>query len=177
MNETDRDEVQSEWVSVELSDGSDESSQICVSLRQLQKRRGCSNLLLTDVLETMRPYLRCLGPRRYTDADKRMQAEAGVVCYELHGCAECNTYVYPPTTTIVRCPKCNASRYKSAQNKKANEMIYYFPVTARLKALMRTKKFNGRFRSFSFFVSYINLFACMQITSITSCSASRIPTT
>ena len=49
------------------------SADVCVSLRQLQYRRGCSNALLEDVLETMRPYLQCLAPRNFSDEDKKMQ--------------------------------------------------------------------------------------------------------
>ena len=61
------------WV---IIDGSDQSEEVCVSLRQLQYRRGCSNILLEDVLETMQPFLRCLGPRKITDKDKKMQVQA-----------------------------------------------------------------------------------------------------
>ena len=61
------------WVKIPSTVGADQSAEVCVSLRQLQNRRGCSNALLEDVLQTMAPYLRCLGPAKITDADKKMQ--------------------------------------------------------------------------------------------------------
>ena len=70
------------WVRIPSTDGLDQSEEVCVSLRQLQYRRGCSNALLEDVLQTMQPYLRCLGPRKITDKDKKMQVHSKrVVCY------------------------------------------------------------------------------------------------
>ena len=113
------------------------------SLRQLQRRRGCSHILLQDVLDTMRPYLCCLGPRVYTQKDKEVQKEAGVICLELHGCVRANCdFVFPPEDdTILQCPRCQHPRYIDVAKKKAHEMVYYFPITARLKALMQTQKF------------------------------------
>ena len=89
----------------------------------------------------MRPYLRCLGPRRYTQKDKQLQKEAGVICLELHGCANCD-FVFPPEDeAMLHCPKCQQARYVDVASKKAQEMVYYFPIAERLKALMQAEKF------------------------------------
>ena len=61
------------WFKIPSVIGADQSAEVCVSLRQLQHRRGCSNALLEDVLQTLSPYLRCFGPAKITDEDKRMQ--------------------------------------------------------------------------------------------------------
>lgn len=136
------DNDQSVWIRVPATADADQSAaKICVSLRQLQRRRGCSHVLLQDVLETMRPYLRCLGPGRYTDADKKLQTEAGVFCHELHGCVGCNNYVFPHDDKSLRCPNCLAARYADVTKKEPNEMIYYFPIAERMQALMQTKRF------------------------------------
>ena len=138
-------EDQSIWVSVPTTADADQSTavKICVSLRQLQRRRGCSNVLLQDLLQTMRPYLRCLGPRCYTAQDKQMQKESGVVCLQLHGCSNCDDFVFPPDDeTMLRCPKCDAERYIDAEKKTPKEMVYYFPIAGRLKALLKVGKFD-----------------------------------
>ena len=138
------EEDQSIWVQVPSTVEENQlATRICISLRQLQRRRGCSNLLLQDVLATMRPYLRCLGPRNYTNKDKRMLAEAGVVCLRLHGCTGCNDFVFPVDDLgMLHCPKCAAFRYFDATCKKPKEMVYFFPITPRLKALMKLGKFS-----------------------------------
>ena len=61
------------WFKIPSTVKGDQSAEVCVSLRQLQRRRGCSNALLEDVLQTLSPYLRCLGPAKITDEDKKMQ--------------------------------------------------------------------------------------------------------
>ena len=61
------------WLQIPATVVGDQSAEICVSLRQLQRRRGCSNVLLEDVLQTMSPFLRCLGPTKITAEDKKMQ--------------------------------------------------------------------------------------------------------
>ena len=71
----EEEEIIDNWVSIPPTVDLDQSHEVCVSLRQLQYRRGCSNVLLEDVLQTMQPYLRCLGPRRITDKDKKMQVQ------------------------------------------------------------------------------------------------------
>ena len=61
------------WLEIPATVIGDQSAKICVSLRQLQRRRGCSNALLEDVLRTMSPYLRCLGPAKINAEDKKMK--------------------------------------------------------------------------------------------------------
>ena len=74
------EENKSNWVKIDVTDGDDQS--VCVSLRQLQHRRGCSNALLQEVLDTMRPYLRCLAPAKITAKDKKMQVrQVFLLCY------------------------------------------------------------------------------------------------
>ena len=135
---------QSFWVKMPLADKDSldekDAPQICVSLRQLQVRRGCSNVLLQDVLDTMRPYLRCLGPRVYTEEDKRMKREAGVVCHELHGCPKCD-HIFLPPSKLRHCPTCNHPRYDDFGE--PNEVVWYFPIKERLRSLLRTKNFSG----------------------------------
>ena len=70
-DEDDNDTVY--WCKIPSTVNTDQSAEVCVSLRQLQRRRGCSNALLKDVLQTLSPYLRCFGPAKITDEDKRMQ--------------------------------------------------------------------------------------------------------
>lgn len=61
-----------DWVKIPITVDQNQSEGICVSLRQLQYRRGCTNMMLEDILETMRPYLRCLVPSSFAKHDKEM---------------------------------------------------------------------------------------------------------
>ena len=78
----DEDEIGDDnWVRIPQTVVKDQSSAVCVSLRQLQYRRGCSNVLLDDVLQTMRPYLLCFGPATVTAEDKKMQVFQYIFCF------------------------------------------------------------------------------------------------
>lgn len=134
-DETDSDY----WLKIPATVIGDQSAEICVSLRQLQHRRGCSNALLEDVLRTMSPYLQCLGPAKITEEDKKMQKQSGVESWPLDGCVECNNFIFLPNDKRTECPFCGAKRYKT--NGEAKERIWYFPIKRRLMALMKLKSF------------------------------------
>ena len=136
----EEDEDTNDWVKVPLTAGLDQSSaEVCVSLRHLQHRRGCSNVLLEDILDTMRPYLRVLAPRKYTEEDKKMQREAGVESMALDGCTGCD-FIFLPKDSRDRCPSCGESRYLPCGEPK--ERVWYFPIGKRLSALMQLKSFS-----------------------------------
>ena len=138
IGEEDEDEV-IDWVKIPLTESGDQS--ICVSLRQLQHRRGCSNALLDEVLEIMRPYLRSMGPGKYTEEDQKMQKEAGVHSMGLNGCPndKCDGFIFLPKDPRKRCPWCGHPRYSTCG--KPLERVWYFPIKERLLALMRLPAF------------------------------------
>lgn len=75
-------------------------------------------------------------------ADRNLQAEAGVKCIVLHGCNKvlgngdhCQ-HVYVSQDKRDTCPKCGHRRYKINSNQ-PNEKVYWFPLQPRLKALLK----------------------------------------
>ena len=75
-----------------------------------------------------------------------LQAEAGVQYIILHGCAKCDRYVYVPADKRDTCPHvnedgqvCGEPRYDTCGEPK--ERVFYFPLTPKLNALMKCKKY------------------------------------
>ena len=141
LHPQDCEKEDDDWIRIPLTakiSGLDQSNlNLCLSLRQLQHRRGCTNVLLEDMFEVMRPYLRCLSSVNFKSADKKMQEEAGVECIKLNGCVGCNAFIFLPNDRRHICPKCGVGRYFESGD--AKEEVYYFPMMKRLQSLMKTK--------------------------------------
>lgn len=71
--------------------------------------------------------------------DKKMQQVAGAKMLRLNGCPQCKKHVYVPSSKRKSCPRCGAARFDTDGN--AKELVYYFPVASKLKALMKTPSY------------------------------------
>ena len=79
------------------------------------------------------------------EADRVMRDVSGAKKITLHGCVgkhngQACQHVYGPMDTRRRCPVCNHDRYKDNTNT-ANEIVYYFPIRERLRALLQLPNF------------------------------------
>ena len=73
-------------------------------------------------------------------ADRHLTEDSGVEKLVLHGCVHCHKHVFGPKDKSPNCPKCGGSRYKP-DSRIANEVVYYFPLEKRIKALLRLPNF------------------------------------
>ena len=73
-------------------------------------------------------------------ADRHLTEDSGVEKQVLHGCVHCHKHVFGPKDKSPNCPKCGGSRYKPG-SRIVNEVVYYFPLEKRLKALLRLPNF------------------------------------
>ncbi len=108
-------------------------------MRRLQQKCKLSQLQIDCIVKMMVKF--GLGSVDFQSADRKMQLESGVEMIVLHGCVHKDEdgqvcqHVFGPQDERSRCPKCNHSRYKE-NGRTPNEVVYYFPLEKRLKALM-----------------------------------------
>ena len=110
-----------------------------VSVRHLQQKCKLSQLQTDCIIKMMQKF--GLGNVDLRSADRKMHSESGVEMIVLHGCVHVDEddnvcqHVFGPQDKRTRCPKCNHPRYK-ANGREPNEVVYWFPLKSRLKALM-----------------------------------------
>ena len=57
----------------------------------------------------------------------------------LNGCPQCKKHVYVPWSKRKSCPRCGTARFDT--DGKPKELVYYFPVRSKLKALLKTPSY------------------------------------
>ena len=80
------------------------ADELCVDLRRLQQRSGCSDKTCDDILRTFSKYLSLDAPINFRKQDKKLQEFAGATVLRLNGCPRCNKHVYLPTDGDASCP-------------------------------------------------------------------------
>ena len=112
-----------------------------LEVRCLQQKCKLSQLQTDCVVKLLKK--RGCGPINLNSTDKKMQAEAGIMKVELHGCTHVDEengdhcqHVYGPEDERRECPKCGHPRY-AENGTTPNEKIYWFPLQPRLEALFR----------------------------------------
>ena len=110
---------------------------------RFQSRYNASSSQLKGFLDLLKGEL---GPLLNIDAelpstvgvaDKALSHQAGVEVVQLHGCTGCHQHVWLESDQGQKCPRCGAGRLDS-ETKKPKEVVYHFPLAARLQALLRT---------------------------------------
>lgn len=91
VNEDDKKPI---WFPV-VGGGLTKEDMLCVDIRRLQQRSGCSDVTCKEVLQMFKQYLGDL-PTGFRSVDKKMQKAAGASVLRLHGCMQCNQHVYHP---------------------------------------------------------------------------------
>ena len=113
---------------------------VCRALRSFQNETSCSTRHLQRMLEKFAPYFANQVPSTVKKADKILQTDAGANYETLNGCVGDNCeHVFGQADVATHCPNCNTSRYKN--NGSPKEVVFYFPLKARLEALVRTKRY------------------------------------
>ena len=56
---------------------------------------------------------------------------------KLHGCVECNNYIWDEEDKSVRCPNRNCAGHRFDEKGHPFEEVTYFPLKSRLEALLR----------------------------------------
>ena len=104
--------------------------EICVALRRVQKKTGCSTKTLNLVHEALRPYLRAQfdGPLKVSHATKKIAGRSGAVILRLHGCVGCHEHVFMPKCRARLCPKCQSPRYQANGKPKEVSMVSWVPT-------------------------------------------------
>ena len=148
---------------VDPVDDLSDSLKLCVLLRRFQRKSKCTTKSLNSLLQVLKPFLKCETPRSVGAADKILLEAAGLNDFEfefksefewiwlegaewiagskvlkLNGCNACHKHVFLPSDPAKVCPKCGISRYKA--NGEAKEVAFYFPLTPKLRALLKIKR-------------------------------------
>lgn len=93
------------WVPVPTDGtGFTEQDKICVDIRRLQQRSGCTNVTCGDVLSLFKQYLGNIVPKDFRAVDRKLRKAAGASVLRLNGCPECNRHVYHPEDKTEFCP-------------------------------------------------------------------------
>ena len=114
----------------------DDPNELFRDLRGLQQRTNCSNTTCLEFIKLYNKHVDEDGnlPKTFAACDKELKEAAGATFLELHGCTECNGFVFTPQDKRDACPCCGHARYDS--NGKPNERVFYFPIKERLQKLM-----------------------------------------
>lgn len=115
---------------------------LCMQLRRVQRKTGCSTQTLDLAMGVMKEYLPFKLPKSVRDADKYMRQMSGARVMILHGCTNprCpKPHVFTPDDGEHECPTCGESRYDA--NGKPKEKVHYFPLTEKLKELLKLPNF------------------------------------
>ena len=101
----------------------DETVEMWLSLRQVQRDTGCSTKTLNKIVKVIKPFVNLSDgedPPSNITADKTLFRATGAKILQLHGCVGCDKYVFRPTDKRIRCPKCRHPRFNS--KRKPNEV-------------------------------------------------------
>jgi len=113
---------------------------VCMQLRRIQSRTGCSTNTLNLAINAISPYCKFNLPR-LTHADKFWRELSGASVIRLHGCVgKSCTHVFGPDDARTHCPLCNEGRY-NVQGK-PKETCYYFPLKEKIKKLLGLPHFH-----------------------------------
>lgn len=113
------------------------SKQLGIEVRRLQQKCKLSCMQADHVASLLATHVKKPNLR---EADRELKRECGVTKQELNGCISCNEHVFEQKDKSLHCPKCGHSRYQD-DGKTANEIVYYFPVYERFKALLQLPNF------------------------------------
>ena len=109
------------------------TEELWTALREAQRDCACNNKTIKTVLKTVEQFLAKKGNGQTTDG------ATGTVVLELNGCVNCDDHVFLPSSTQIRCPKCNHPRFN--RQKKPNEIFWYFPLKNQLASLLQNSKY------------------------------------
>lgn len=114
---------------------------MCLELRRLQCKTGCSTNTLNLALNVIAPYLK-FDPARVQRADSLLKKLSGATVIRLHGCVgrHCS-HVFGPDDPAVHCPRCGTARYDHRD--KPKEVLYYFPIKETLRKLLQLPAFRN----------------------------------
>ena len=101
-------------------------AQICSSLRIVQQKTGCSTRTLNVFLKHMHVFFKgCTGVTAWEMPRVRARKQSPLKrC--LHGCVDCNEYVYGPDSVETECPNCGDARYSNGKPKEVSLIKYFF---------------------------------------------------
>ena len=92
--------------------------QICLQLRKVQGKTGCTNKTLELIAKNLLPFFKGLEhiktfPIKSIRRARRRIVAAGnkALKVQLHGCVGCNNHVFGPESKLKNCPLCGVSRY------------------------------------------------------------------
>jgi len=109
-----------------------------VEVRNLQQKCKLSSLQASHVASLLEEHTQKKPNLR--GADRELARQCGVQLQILNGCVGCDDHVFEQQDRAAHCPKCGASRYKD-DGKTPQEIVYYFPLAARMKALLELPNF------------------------------------
>ena len=114
---------------------------LCMQLRRVQRKTGCSTTTLDLAMGVMQSYIPFKLPKSVREADKYMREMSGAQVLLLHGCTNrrCSGHVFSPDDCALECPLCGDLRYD--ENGKPKEAVHYFPLKAKLQQLLKLPKF------------------------------------
>ena len=111
---------------------------VCVALRKVQSQTGCSTRTLKKTYAALKPFMKKKG-RGLRQVSKVMRGVSGATSIRLNGCVSCHAYVFTPEDKRRRCPTCDHPRF--APDGKPNETCFYFPITTKLRRLLKLPEF------------------------------------
>lgn len=117
-----------------------------VALRRVQSETGCSTRTLKKAYAALKPFMtaRARKGRSFRQVDKVLRGASGATSMRLNGCIGCHGYVFTPQDASTHCPKCDYPRF--SPKGKPNETCFYFPITTKLRQLLRLPKFQKLLR-------------------------------
>jgi len=89
------------------------------ALREAQRQCGCTKRTLQAVFEAVKPFLKKTAATS-SNGDEDLHERGNAVVIQLHGCVNCNKFVFLPTNLRLYCPKCGHPRFN--MKKKPNEV-------------------------------------------------------
>ena len=105
------------------------------TLREIQRETSCSTKTIELIYERcLRPFLN-LGPvgkkvKQFRSTDQTLL---------LHGCVDCNRFVFTPDDRRRHCPRCDHPRYD--EKGKPFEVCWYFPLKVQLAGILKVSAF------------------------------------
>jgi len=90
-------------------------------MREAQRACGCNTHTLKTLLKAVQPFC---DVKISGTSDGDLCAKGNAVVLELHGCVNCNDFVFAPEDKQLRCPKCEHPRFNA--DKKPNEVYLFF---------------------------------------------------
>ena len=112
-------------------------ARICSSLRIVQQKTGCSTSTLNVFLKHMHVFFKGCADVTAWEMPRVRARKQSPLKRCLHGCVDCNEYVYGPDSVETECPNCGDARYSNGKPKEVSLIKYSFFIYMYIMLVMQ----------------------------------------